>query len=155
MNETSSPPITRLTALGIPHRIFRHERPIESLEQAAEERNQLPEQVIRSLLFRLSGEQFLMVLMPGPGQVPWKALRKYMQQSRLTMATPEEVFAVTGCQPGTVNPFSTLQPVRILIERRILSLPDVSFGSCERGMAIIIRSDDLLKALPDYEIVDF
>jgi prolyl-tRNA editing enzyme YbaK/EbsC (Cys-tRNA(Pro) deacylase) len=155
MEQNTTRAITYLNQLGIPHRVFRHEQPIESLAQAAAERNQLPDQVVRSLLFRLPGEQYLMVLMPGPGQVPWKSLRRQVKQSRLTMATEDEVLQVTGCQPGTVNPFSIQQPVRILIERRLLSLPEVSFGSCERGTAILITPDDLLKAIPEYEIVDF
>ena len=61
----------------MPHRTFQHAGPVESLEQAAQERSQRPEQVIRSIVFRLSEDTFLMVLMPGPGQVPWKALRRY------------------------------------------------------------------------------
>ncbi|MBE0699994.1 MAG: YbaK/EbsC family protein [Anaerolineaceae bacterium] len=155
MEQPLSHPIERLVELGVPHRVFRHDGPVESLEQAAIERHQLPQQVIRSLLFRINSEQFLMVLIPGPGQVPWKSLRKYLKQSRLTMASEEEVFEVTGCRPGTVNPFTTQQPVRFLIERKILSLSEVSFGSCERGVAILLTPNDMLKALPDYEIVDF
>ncbi len=155
MEQAVTPAIERLTQLGIPFRVFQHERPVNSLEQAAAERDQLPEQVVRSLLFRISTDSFLMVLMPGPGQVPWKGLRQHMQVSRLTMATEEEVYQVTGCRPGTVNPFSTNQPIKVLVEKSLLGLPEVSFGSCERGTAILITPENLLRALDDYEIVNF
>jgi Cys-tRNA(Pro) deacylase len=155
MEQAVPPAVERLAQLGIPFRVFQHERPPQSLEQAAAERDQKPEQIIRSLLFRVTADTYLMVLMPGPGQVPWKSLRRHMQVSRLTMATEEEVYQVTGCRPGTVNPFSMRQPVKVLVERTILQLPEVSFGSCERGTAILITPENLLRVLDDYEIVDF
>jgi hypothetical protein len=42
----NSTPVSRhLEALGIPHHVFRHPGAIHSLEQAARERGQKPEQV--------------------------------------------------------------------------------------------------------------
>lgn len=155
MEKLTNPAISRLSELGIPYQVFQHSGPVESLEQAAAERAQRPEQVVRSLVFRLPGDQFVMVLMAGPGQVPWKSLRSYLGLSRVTMATEEEVFTTTGCRPGTVNPFSLQQPMRILVDRRILALPEVSFGSCIRGTAIILTPANLLRALQAYEMVDF
>ncbi len=155
MEQTLSSAVARLQELGIPHQVFKHIGQVESLEQAAVERGQEPGQIIRSLLFRLSAGEFIMVLMPGPGQVPWKSLRKYLNQSRLTMASEDEVFEVTGCRPGTVNPFATQLPVRVLIERKILAMPEISLGSCTRGTAIIIIPQEMLRALGNYEIVDF
>jgi Cys-tRNA(Pro)/Cys-tRNA(Cys) deacylase len=151
----NTPAITELRSRGIPHRIFQHNGPIESLEQAAIERSQRPEQVIRSLVFRLADADFIMVLMPGPGQVPWKALRRYLNTSRLTMASEEELLAATGCQPGTVNPFGLPRPMRVLIDRCIIDLPEVSLGSGQRGLAILITPADLMAALPEKEVVDF
>ena len=91
------PPVSlALTAAGIPHHVFRHPGPVSSLEQAAEERDQQPNQVVRSILFRLGKGQFAMVLMAGPDQISWKALRAYLGQSRLTTAKREEVLEVTG-----------------------------------------------------------
>ena len=155
MNIIGTPAIAFLRQLEIPHTVFQHTGPVHSLEQAAIERKQRPEQVIRSIVFRLSEDQFVMVLMAGPGQVPWKALRKHFNQSRLTMATEEEVLRVTGCVPGSVNPFALLLPIPVLIDRAILNLSEVSFGSCQRGVAILINPRDLTKALSNYEIIDF
>jgi len=99
------PPISIiLQNLGIPHRVFRHEGPVTSLEQAARERGQRPGQVVRSILFRMSAGEYAMVLAAGPEQVSWKALRKVLGRSRITMAKEEEVLAVTGYHIGTVGP---------------------------------------------------
>ena len=54
-----------LEKLNIPHKIFRHETPVLSFEQAAADRNQRPEQIVRSILFQIRPEEFLMVLVAG------------------------------------------------------------------------------------------
>jgi Cys-tRNA(Pro)/Cys-tRNA(Cys) deacylase len=153
---TTSTPVTRaLDALAIPYRVFVHPGPIANLQQAAQERGQLPEQVVRSLLFRLAKDEFVMVLIAGPKQVSWKALRSYFGQSRLTTATEEEVLAVTGYLHGAVSPFGLLQPVRILVDHSVLAPAEISIGSGVRGTTIILKTADLIKALGKVETGDF
>jgi len=153
--QMDNPPVTTvLTSLGIPHRIFRHNGSIHSLEQAATERGQLPGQVVRSILFRLSGDDFLLVLVAGPTQIPWARLRRLLTQNRLTMATDEEVFRITGYPPGAVSPIGLATPLRILADQKIFEQDEISLGSGQRGVAIIMASADLQKAVPNLEIVD-
>jgi len=140
---------------NIPFRIFRHPGPITSLEQAARERGQTSSQVIRSLLFRLPGNEFVMVLMSGPEQVSWKKLRRFLNQKRLTLANDDEVLSVTGSKRGAVSPFGLPTSIQILVDQAILELDEVSIGSGERGTTIILRMPDLLKALGNIEIGDF
>jgi len=148
------PPVSQaLTDMGIPHRVFRHPGPVKSLEQAAEERGQLPEQIIRSVLFRLSADEFVMALMAGPQQIDWKALRHYLGEKRLTMASEEEVRRVTGYERGAVAPFGLPQPMRILADESIYAYEEMSLGSGERSVTIILHRDDLRRALGDVEMV--
>src|SRR5512143_3939670 len=112
---TDQPPASiALEKLNIPHQIFRHKNSINSLDQAASERNQRPEQVVRSILFQIRPEEFLMVLVAGPDQVDWRKLRQLVKRSRIRLATEEEVLAVTGCRVGTVSPFGLRNPVKVL-----------------------------------------
>jgi Cys-tRNA(Pro)/Cys-tRNA(Cys) deacylase len=131
----------------IPYRLFRHAGKVESLEQAAAERGQQPEQVVRTIVFRLSEGEFALALMAGPRQVSWAALRRTLGQRRLTMASPDEVKAATGYVPGTVSPFGLPAPRRILVDRSVLASAEISLGSGERGLAIMMTSADLLTAL--------
>jgi Cys-tRNA(Pro)/Cys-tRNA(Cys) deacylase len=151
----TSPAIQYLESRGIPFRLFQHAGPVHSLEQAALERDEKPEQVVRSIVFRLAESEFIMVLMPGPGQVPWKALRRFLGQSRLTMASEEELLQATGYRPGTVTPFGLPAPMRVLIDQGIINQSEVSLGSGQRGLAILVKPQDLLSALDSVEIVDF
>lgn len=142
-----------LAQMNIPHREFRHPGPVRSLDQAAAERGQQPEQVIRSILFRLSADEFVMVLMAGPQQIDWKALRRYLGEKRLTTASEEEVRRVTSYERGAVAPFGLPAPLRILADESIFTPEELSLGSGVRGTAIILSSADLRRALGDVEVV--
>ena len=94
-----------------------------------------------------------MVLVAGPDQIDWKKLRQYVKRSRVRMATEEEVLDVTGYRIGTVNPFGVRKPVQVLIDASVLKEEEVSIGSGVRSTAIILKSEDLRRALPESEIV--
>jgi Cys-tRNA(Pro)/Cys-tRNA(Cys) deacylase len=151
---TDQPPASiALEKLNIPHQVFRHQGQVSSLEQAASDRNQRPEQVVRSILFQIRPLEYLMVLVAGPGQVDWRKLRQLVKRSRVRMATEEEVLDVTGYPVGTVSPFGLKNPVKVLVDSSLLKEEEVSLGSGVRGVAIIIKSADLLRALGEPEIV--
>lgn len=152
--EALTPVGRALAAAGVPFREFEHPGSIFSLEQAAEERGQRPEQVVRSILFRLAQDEYLMVLVAGPQQVNWKTLRRITGQSRLTMATAEEVRAATGYEIGAVSPFALPRPIRVLLDESVLRESEVSIGSGVRFTTVILLTTDLLSALGDVERVN-
>lgn len=153
LNANKPPASMALEKLNIPHQVFKHEIPVLSFEQAASDRNQKPEQVVRSILFQIRPEEFLMVLVAGPAQVDWRKLRQLVKRSRVRMATEEEVLEVTGYRIGTVSPFGLKNQIKILIDVSVLKEDEISIGSGVRNMAIIMKSSDLRQALSDSEIV--
>jgi Cys-tRNA(Pro) deacylase len=151
---TVDTPATRfLDRSGIQYRVFIHTKKIETLIDAANQRGQDPQQIIRSIVFKITEDQFIMVLAGGPDQIEWKNLRRLLGINRMTMASPAEVQDITGYIPGTVNPFGLQQNIRILIDDAILSQPEVSLGSGQPGSALIMRPNELVKALPGAEII--
>lgn len=149
-------PVTRyLDSLGIPYRFFRHPGQVTSLEQAARERGQKPEQVIRSILFRLAKGDYVMVLVAGPARVSWPALRAYLGQSRLTTADESEVIAITGYPIGAVSPLGLPKPLRIMVDRSVSQNREISIGSGVRNTTVIMESNHLLEALGSVEVGDF
>jgi len=140
---------------SVPHRVFRHTGPVNSLEQAAAERGHQPGQVVRSILFRLGEGNFILALVAGPAQISWPALRAYLGQSRLTMASEDEVLAVTGYRVGAVSPFGLPTPLRILADHNIFIHDEISIGSGERGTAIILKSADLRSNIENIEVGTF
>lgn len=151
----ATPVSLALTEMGTPHQEFRHPGPVLSLGQAATERGQTPDQVIRSIVFRVGKGEFVMVLVAGPSQISWPRLRAYLNQSRLTMATNEEVLSITGFLPGAVSPFGLPSPLRILADEGVFVPNEISIGSGVRGITIIMKSSDLKRALKNVEIDKF
>jgi Cys-tRNA(Pro)/Cys-tRNA(Cys) deacylase len=154
MSTAVTPVGLELQSRGIPCTEFTHAGPVRSLEQAAEERNQRPEQVVRSILFRLAQDSYLMVAVAGPRQIDWKALRQAVGQSRMTMASPDEVLQVTGYEIGAVAPFGLPTPMRIMLDESVLREDVVSLGSGVRGTAVVLSTADLRRALGEVEIVN-
>lgn len=154
MNSTS-PVAHYLSTSQIPHRVFQHAGPVHSLEQAAQERGQQPAQIVRSILFRLAEGEYAMVLMAGPAQIDWRALRRFLGQSRLTTASEEEVLSVTGYPIGAVSPFGVTHPLRVLVDESVLAQEEVSIGSGIRGTTVILQVKDLIRALGEVAVGQF
>jgi len=154
MNATT-PVAQYLSSIQIPHRLFHHVGPVHSLAQAAQERGQQPAQIVRSILFRLAEGEYAMVLMAGPGQIDWRALRRFLGQSRLTMASEEEVLAVTGYPIGAVSPLGVAHPLRVLVDESVLAQEEISIGSGLRGTTVILQVKDLMRALGEVAVGQF
>ena len=150
-----TPVTAALDALGLPYRVVTHDHHPKSAEEAAALRGQKPEQVVRSLLFRLENGEFVMVLVPGGYRAHWPTLRRYLGQRRISMAKPEEVLEVTGYPIGTVSPLGLPNPIRILADERIFRQPELSMGMGVRKAAVVLSPETLQKALPNLEIGDF
>jgi Cys-tRNA(Pro) deacylase len=154
MNQQKPPVSLLLQESGIPHTTFTHPGPVRSLKQAAKERGQRPEQIVRSILFRVGEGEYVMALVAGPAQISWKALRSYLGRSRLTMAEQDEVLRVSGYPIGAVSPFGTATRLRMLVDPNVFGEEVISIGSGVRGTTVILRSDDLRRALGDVEMVE-
>ncbi len=150
-----TPVTSHLDALGLPYRVVTHDHHPKSAEEAAALRGQKPEQVVRSLLFRLENGDFVMVLVPGGYRAHWPTLRRYLGQRRISMAKPEEVLEVTGYPIGTVSPLGLPKPIRILADEHIFRQPELSMGMGVRKAAVVLSPETLKKALPNLEIGDF
>jgi Cys-tRNA(Pro) deacylase len=149
------PAVQSLELLGIPYRLFKHTHPPESFEEAASQRGQAPGQIIRSIVFRLTAGRFIMVLMAGRGQISWKRIRTTLGVGRISMASEAEVLSVTGFVRGAVTPLGLLHPMRILADESVFLNDEISIGSGVRGVAIILKSADLKRALDQCEIGEF
>jgi prolyl-tRNA editing enzyme YbaK/EbsC (Cys-tRNA(Pro) deacylase) len=151
----STPATRTLDLLAVPYRVHLHPRPPGSLEEAARERGQLPGQVIRSILFRLGENDFVLVLAAGPKQLSWRKLRAHLGVSRLSMASEQEVLAVTGSPIGAVGPLGLPVSVRLLADEGVFLNEEISIGSGIRGTAVILKSNDLRRALGNLDIANF
>jgi prolyl-tRNA editing enzyme YbaK/EbsC (Cys-tRNA(Pro) deacylase) len=93
--------------------------------------------------------------MAGPGQISWRKLRAHLGVSRISMASEDEVQAVTGYKVGTVSPLGLPSPIRILADASVFIPEEISLGSGVRRAAIIMKSEDLKQVLETVEVGQF
>jgi prolyl-tRNA editing enzyme YbaK/EbsC (Cys-tRNA(Pro) deacylase) len=110
-------------------------------------------QDIRSIVFRLAQDDYVMVLMAGAAQVNWNALRKHLGVSRVTMANENELRAATGYEIGAVSPFGLKTPMRVIADPNVFAPDEISIGSGVRGTTVILSSAALKRALGEMEMI--
>jgi prolyl-tRNA editing enzyme YbaK/EbsC (Cys-tRNA(Pro) deacylase) len=82
-------------------------------------------------------------------------LRAHLGVSRISMATEDEVLAVTGYVVGTVSPLGLPRPIRILADVSAFKPEEISLGSGVLGAAIILKSTDFQRAMGKIEVGQF
>lgn len=131
-----------------PFRVFIHLAKPKSVKEAALSRDQQPDQIIRTILFRKEQNEFIVVLAPGDKQISWSNLRAKLHLRRITTATRDEVILMTGYKPGTVSPLGLPPDLPVYYDRSILMKKEISIGSGEMNKALILDAQDLLALLP-------
>ncbi len=152
--EFSSPAIEYLRQKHIPFTTIAHPPNLTTLDEIARFRGQKISQIVRSLVFRLSETDFILVLAQAGNNVDWRTLRDTLGVRRITTATPEEVFRITGYRVGSVSPFGLVQKIPVLVSRKILQEEIVSTGSGIPQVALVLLVNDFFRALEDYQFVD-
>jgi Cys-tRNA(Pro)/Cys-tRNA(Cys) deacylase len=89
-------------------------KPIRTLEELMEGRGMSPAQIVRSLLFRTGGGDFVLLAAPAAARADWGKLRKALGERRLAMGEAEEVLEATGYPIGAVPPLALPESVRQL-----------------------------------------
>ena len=125
-------------------RVTRH-GPVRSLAEAAAARGVEPSAVVKTLVVRLSDDDYRFVLVPGDREIAWPKLRALLGVNRLSMPSAEVALDVTGYVRGTITPLgaATAWPV---IADASLSGP-VSVGGGAHGVALTVDADELVAAL--------
>jgi len=99
-----------------------------TVEDAARELDVEPDQIIKSLVFKVRDEPIL-VINNGLARVDRRKLAKYLDVGRkwARFATPEQALEITGFVVGSMPPFGHLTRMRTLLDSAV-SDQDVIFG---------------------------
>lgn len=134
-----------LASSGIAHTITRH-GPVRSLAEAAAARGVAPADVVKTIVVRRGGDDFLFVLVPGDRTISWPRLRALLGVSRMSMPDASVAKEVTGYERGTITPFGSLRPWPVVADERVRGRT-VSIGAGAHGVAALVDGDDLVRAL--------
>ncbi len=118
---------------------------------AADQIGLAKEQIVKSMLVKIKKIGFAMLLLPCEMKISPQFAKENFN-SKLRMATVEEVTNVTGYQIGTVCPFNLAQDVPIFIHNSLLEFNEVGIGSGKKGIEVILNPKEIKNCLKAEEI---
>lgn len=131
-------------ALGLTYEVTRH-GPVRSLEEAAAVRGVPPAAVVKTMVVRLSDDDFRFVLVPGDREIAWPKLRTLLGVNRVSMPDAGTALAVTGYVRGTITPLGSTTAWPVVADESMHGT--VSLGAGGHGVAVSVDATELVTAL--------
>jgi Ala-tRNA(Pro) deacylase len=132
-----------LRAAGVAFEVLEH-APVRTSEEAARVRGTPLQQGAKALVVR-ADERFLHCVLPAHRKADNAALRAVAGTRTLRFATPAELLALTGCEPGAVPPFGNFFGLPVLLDEALTREERVVFNAGSRAVSITMRGEDLAR----------
>lgn len=125
--------------------IIHVDTPTPTVETAAQAVGVRPEQIIKTVLFIINGNQPVVAIACGLGQVDQRILaaRYQVGRKRVKLADAETVLELTGYVAGSVPPFGHIQPLPTLLDRCILAYSEIYAGGGTRSALMRTTPDEI------------
>src|SRR4051794_21526153 len=101
-------------------------------------------QIVKSLVF-VAGDEAVVVLIPGDRRADTSKVAAALGAAKAKVASPDEVRRLTGFEPGAVAPFPLAHIERVLVDRALLTQPELWIGSGSSRHLAAIRPADLVR----------
>ncbi|CUR59993.1 YbaK/prolyl-tRNA synthetase associated region [metagenome] len=146
MNDTdnSGLALAAVERAGLAHTVTRH-GPVRSLAEAAAARGVEPRAILKTLVVRVTDDDYRFVLVPGDREISWPKLRALLGVNRLSMPSAETALEVTGYVRGTITPFGSTTPWPVIADEAVRGV--VSLGGGAHGVALSVDAQDLVTVL--------
>jgi Cys-tRNA(Pro)/Cys-tRNA(Cys) deacylase len=136
--------IAAADALGLTYQVTRH-GPVRSLEEAAAARGIAPADLVKTIVARLSDDDYRFILVPGDREIAWPKLRALLGVNRISMPDADTAFAVTGYVRGTITPLGSTHPWPVVADERMTGT--ISLGGGDHGVGLTLDADALVTVL--------
>jgi len=136
--------VAAATALGLAHTVTRH-GPVRSLEEAAAARGVEPRAVVKTIVVRLTDDDYRFVLVPGDREIAWPKLRALLGVNRVSMPSAEVALEVTGYERGTITPLGATHAWPVVADASLAG--PMSLGGGAPGVALTVDAAALVTAL--------
>lgn len=134
--------IEAVRAAGLAHEVTRH-GPVSSLAEAAAARGVEPRDLIKTLVVRVSDDEYVFVLVPGDRQFSWPKVRALLGTNRLSMPDAQTAKEVTGYERGTITPFGSARALPVYADSHLRGRR-ISIGGGAHGVGLEVDGDDLI-----------
>lgn len=128
---------------NIDYTVSTHER-VYTSQQAADIRGVPLSSGVKAMVVK-SARGYFLVLIPGDRRIDFGKLKDKV--GKASLATAEEVFSVTGCEVGSVHPFSNLFGLSVLMDKHILDNHSVNFNAGLHEVSINMDPKEMVKII--------
>ena len=136
--------IRMLKEADVQYEATEHE-PVRTSWQAAKVRGVPLRTGVKAMVLKTLEGNLLLVLIPADRRVDMKKMAELEKTSYVSLASPEEVFGLTGCRLGAVPPFGHKTKLKTYMHKAILENEQVNFNAGLRTRSVRMRSKDLEK----------
>jgi prolyl-tRNA editing enzyme YbaK/EbsC (Cys-tRNA(Pro) deacylase) len=102
------------------------------------------DQIIKSVLFKGKEGELVLAIASGTARIDRAALEAIAGTSKLKLADAETVLAATGFPAGGVAPVGHLTKVTVVVDRRVMGLPEIFGGGGAEDVLLRIRPQDIV-----------
>ncbi len=133
-----------MQAHAIQGEILHLEMPTPTVETAAQAVKAHPEQIIKSILFTID-EQPVLAIACGLSTISRRAIADLygVGKKRIKLATPEKVVEISGYEVGAMPPFGHRNPLRTLIDQRVLELTAAYAGGGAENALVRLNPEEI------------
>jgi prolyl-tRNA editing enzyme YbaK/EbsC (Cys-tRNA(Pro) deacylase) len=132
-----------LAEAGVSFRVLEHP-PVRTSAEAAAVRGTPLQAGAKALVVRADDRPVHLVL-PADRRIDNARLREVLGTRRLRFATPEELWALTGCVPGAVPPFGNLFGLEVLVDEELTRSDEIAFNAGSPAVSITMRGADFIR----------
>src|SRR3990167_3962773 len=135
--------ITVLEENHINYKLLEHE-PVYTSEQAARIRNTDVSMGAKAIIC-FADKKPILIVVPGDRKIDFKKFKLTFKIKDLRMATPEEVFAQTGLEVGSIPPVGKCMSLNSYYDGSFEKKRKVTFNAGSHTRSVIMEATDLLK----------
>ena len=116
-----------------------------SLHEAARLLGLPPSGIVKTLVVKRHGGDYLFALVPGGRKISWPKLRALVEVNKLSMPDAAVARDATGYERGTITPLGSSTPWPVYADESIVGA-EIAMGSGEHGYSAFVDADSLLSA---------
>jgi Cys-tRNA(Pro)/Cys-tRNA(Cys) deacylase len=150
--DADTPALAAVRDLGVDHRVVRTAL-ANSAEESADMQGIPLGALLRTIVVRRGGDDYLFVLVPAGRRFDWPKLRGHLGVSRLSLPDADEAQRVTGYVRYTITPFGSTRAWPVIADASLSGQPIVAIGGGARGVNLHLAPADLVRVL-GAEVVD-
>ncbi len=147
-----TPAVRSLEESGLEHRMIQTDVPSSPEESARLQGIDLG-RLLRTIVVRRGGNDYVFVLVPGGRQIDWPKLRAVLGTRRLALPDKDEAKEATGYDRGAITPFGSATPWPVVADAAVASAGVVAIGAGARGANFHVDAAELLRVL-DAQVAD-